>query len=404
MLIVFRLLQGLAGGGLQPMQQAIIMDSFPPEKRGTAFGITGITMIVAPILGPTLGGFITDNYSWRWIFFMNVPVGIMAVFLVRSLVTDPPHAVAKGVKSIDGIGLGLLAVGLGAMQIVLDKGQEDDWFDSNFILFFTAVSALCLVTSVFWLVRQKDPIVDLRLLGNKYFGPACLMIFFVGFTLYGASTLLPLLVQSAFGYDATLAGMVLSPGGFAVIILMPIVGKLVNKVQARYLIFIGMTLTSIGMAATMFFTPQTDYHTFVMFRILQVAGLPFLFVPTSVMAFSSIPKEKSNKASALYALMRNMGGSFGISLVLTFIQRREQLHQTMLAQHLSPGSPAYQQALSVAPAGRLYQQLIKQAMILSYGDAFQLFAVIVGGLAVIALFLPSNKIHAKPSAEAAPVH
>ncbi|MGB9153476.1 MAG: DHA2 family efflux MFS transporter permease subunit [Alphaproteobacteria bacterium] len=404
MLIVFRLMQGLAGGGLQPMQQAIIMDSFPPEKRGTAFGITGITMIVAPILGPTLGGYITDNFSWRWIFFMNVPVGIVALLLIRSLVTDPPHAVAKGVKSIDYIGLGLLAIGLGSLQIVLDKGQEDDWFDSRFIIFFATVSAVCLASTVVWLLRQKDPIVDLRLFANKYFGPACLMIFFVGFTLYGASTLLPLLVQTAFGYDATLAGLVLSPGGFAVIFLMPVAGKLVNKVQARYLIAFGMTMTAIGMGATMLFTPQTDYHTFVLFRILQVAGLPFLFVPTSVMAFSAIPKEKTNKASALFSLMRNMGGSFGIALALSFIQRREQLHQNYLGQHLTPGSPAYQAATTIAAPGKLYQQLLKQAAILSYGDAFQLFALIVGTLAVIALFLPHNKIQAKPSADAAPVH
>jgi DHA2 family multidrug resistance protein len=404
MLIVFRLMQGLAGGGLQPMQQAIIMDSFPPEKRGTAFGITGITMIVAPILGPTLGGYITDNFSWRWIFFMNVPVGIIAIFLIRSLVVDPPHAVAKGFKSIDYIGLLLLAVGLGALQIVLDKGQEDDWFDSRFIVTFSVIAVVCLASMVAWLLRQKDPIVDLRLLGNKYFGPACLMIFFVGFTLYGASTLLPLLVQSEFGYDATLAGLVLSPGGLAVIVFMPIAGKLVNKVQARYLISFGMAMTAVGMGATMFFTPQTDYNTFVFFRILQVCGLPFLFVPTSVMAFSAIAKEKSNKASALYSLMRNLGGSFGIALALSFIQRREQLHQNYLTQHLSPGSAAYQKALSTMPAGKIYQELLKQATILSYGDAFQLFAIIVAVLAVIALFLPRNKIQAKPSADAVPAH
>jgi len=417
MLIVFRLLQGLAGGGLQPMQQAIVMDSFPPEKRGTAFGITGITMIVAPILGPTLGGFITDNYSWRWIFFMNVPVGIMAVLLVRALVVDPPHAKAKGLISIDYIGLSLLAIGLGAMQIVLDKGQEDDWFSSNFIITFATIATVCLISAVFWLLRQKDPVVDLRLLANKYFGPACLMIFFVGFTLYGASTLLPLLVQSQFGYDATLAGLVLSPGGMIVIVGMPIAGRLVSKIQARYLIAFGMGVTAIGMGATMYFTPETDYHTFVMFRMLQVAGLPFLFVPTSTMAFSSIPKEKSGKASALYSLMRNLGGSFGISIVLSYLARHEQIHQTALAQHLAATDTAYQAALAhgtnaimangtphMAAAamanGKIYNQLIGQATMLSYGDAFQMFAVIVALLAVFALFLPRNKVH-KPSPDEA---
>jgi len=421
MLIIFRLLQGFAGGGLQPMQQAIVMDAFPPEKRGVAFGITGITMIVAPILGPTLGGFITDNYSWRWIFFMNVPVGILAVILVRSLVVDPPHAKAKGLLSIDYIGLLLLAVGLGAMQIVLDKGQEDDWFDSRFIVIFATVATLCLACAVAWLLRQKDPIVDLRLLGNKYFGPACLMIFFVGFTLYGASTLLPLLLQSQFGYDATLAGLVLSPGGLAVIIFMPIAGRLVNKIQARYLISFGMAMTAVGMGATMFFTPQTDYHTFVIFRMLQVGGLPFLFVPTSVMAFSAISKEKSGKASALYSLMRNLGGSIGISIVLNYLARHEQMHQTYLAQHLGATDMAYQAAMASSSAaltasgssaaaatstaaGRLYHQLIGQATILGYADAFQMFAIIVACLAVFALFLPRNKIHKKTDGDVVAAH
>jgi len=421
MLIVFRLLQGLAGGGLQPMQQAIVTDTFPPEKRGLAFSITGVTMIVAPILGPTLGGFITDNYSWRWIFFMNVPVGIMAVLLVRALVIDPAHAKAKGFQSIDYIGLSLLALGLGCMQIVLDKGQEDDWFSSDFIITFASISAACLISAVFWLLRQKDPVVDLRLLGDKYFGPACAVIFFVGFTLYGATTLLPLLVQSQFGYDATLAGLVLSPGGLFLIFLMPVAGKLSAKIQARYLIAFGMAIICIGMVATMFLSPETNYNTFVMFRILQVVGLPFLFVPTGVMAFSAIPREKSGKASALYSLMRNLGGSMGISLVLSFLTRHEQIHQTYLAQHLGATDPAYQAALAhstnaivatgqthataVAMAGgKLYQQLISQATFLSYSDAYEMFAIIIGILAVFALFLPANKVHKKASDEPVVAH
>lgn len=410
MLIAFRLLQGLAGGGLQPMQQAIVVDAFPPAKRGVAFAITGITTVVAPILGPTLGGFITDNYSWRWIFFMNVPVGIIAVLLVRNLITDPPHAEAKGLLSVDYIGLGLLAIGLGALQIVLDKGQEEDWFSSHFILIFAVISCLCLVGGVFWLLRQKDPIVDLRLLGDKYFGPACLMMFFVGFTLYGASTLLPLLVQSQFGYDATLAGLVLSPGGIVVIFMMALVSRLVNKVQARYLIAFGMTLTSLGMMATMSFTPQTDYRIFVLMRIMQVAGLPFLFVPVSTMAFNSVPKEKSGNASALFSLMRNLGGSFGISIILTYLARREQLHQTYLSQHLAPTDTIYQTTMASAihalassgfshaaatatAAGSIYMHMISQATILGYGDAFQLFAIMLAVLGIFALFLPPNKVH-----------
>jgi DHA2 family multidrug resistance protein len=306
------------------------------------------------------------------------------------------------------------------LQIVLDKGQEDDWFSSNFIIFFAALSALCLVCAFAWIIRQKDPVVDLALLRDKYFGPSCLMIFFVGFTLYGAATLLPLLLQSAFGYDATLAGLVLSPGGIAMIFLMPIVGKLVYKVQAKYLIAFGMTITAIGMLMTSFVTPQTDYQTFVFMRFLQVAGLPFLFIPVSTMAFSTVPKEKSSKASALFSLMRNLGGSFGISILLAFLSRHEQLHQTYLAQNMTPANPGYREALSNATAaimahglpqaaaasaalGRMYQQLVIQAMMLSYGDAFQLLVIITGALTLMALFLPRNKIHKKETGTV-PVH
>ncbi|HEU0118704.1 MAG TPA: DHA2 family efflux MFS transporter permease subunit, partial [Alphaproteobacteria bacterium] len=388
MLIFFRLLQGLAGGGLQPMQQSIVMDSFPPEKRGTAFGITGVTMIVAPILGPTLGGLITDNTSWRWIFFMNVPVGIMAFFLVGRLVQDPPHAKAKGAKHIDVVGLSLVALALGTMQVVLDKGQEDDWFASNFIVVMTLISVAAFIAGIVWLMKQEDPIIDLSLLKERSFSLACLMVFAVGFALYGCSTLLPLLVQSQFGYDATLAGMVLSPGGIALIFLMPIVGKLVNKIEAKYLIAFGMFAVSVGMWMTSYVTPQTDYHTFVMLRILQVIGLPFLFIPSSTMAFSNVPLEKSSKASALYSLMRNLGGSFGISILLNYVTQHEQSHQAYLSAHLSPADAVYSTALAHTthvitdmgntPAaahgfalGHLYQGLLHQSAMLAYTDAFR---------------------------------
>lgn len=421
MLIGFRLLQGLAGGGLQPTQQAIIMDSFPPEKRGTAFGITGITMIAAPILGPTLGGFITDNYDWRWIFFMNIPVGILAFFLVGRLVEDPPHAKAKGLLSIDYIGLSLVALGLGAFQIVLDKGQEEDWFSSHFILLFAGISAVCLIAGVIWLLRQKDPIIDLRLLQNPNFGLSCIMIFFVGFALYGGSTLLPLLLQSQFGYDATLAGLVLSPGGMAVIFLMPIAGKLVGKIQAKYLIAFGMFMLSFGMWATTHVTPQLNYQSFVIMRILQVVGLPFLFVPTSTMAFATIPKEKSSKASALYALMRNLGGSVGISILLSYVTRHEQMHQTLLASHLSPAEGAYRgmlshytsSALSLGAShamavkdsmGKIYMELLSQATMLAYRDVFQLVSVLVFILGLVALAMPRTRKPQQPAADAAPAH
>ncbi len=421
MLIVFRLLQGLAGGGLQPMQMSIVMDAFPPEKRGTAFGITGMTMIIAPILGPTLGGLITDNFSWPWIFFMNIPVGILALFSVNRLVSDPAHAKAQGLLSIDYFGLGLVVVGLGALQIVLDKGQEEDWFASQFILFFTVVSAVSMSAAVIWLLRQKDPIIDIRLFANRSFGMASLMIFFVGFVLYGSSTLLPLLLQSEFGYDATMAGLVLSPGGLALVFLMPIVGKLVNKFHARSLIALGMCVVSIGMWMTSYITPQTDYDAFVTMRVVQVLGLPFLFIPSSTMAFSDIPAEKGSKASALFSLIRNLGGSIGISILLSYVSRHEQLHQNTLSERLSPGYPAYRNLLShytdaimalgstQAAAGmsalnRIYQQLLSQSAILAYCDAFRLLAVIILILAFLTLLMPRNRLAGEMPPKPAAAH
>jgi len=406
MLVIFRVLQGLAGGGLQPTQQAIILDAFPPAKRGSVFAITGITLIAAPIIGPTLGGLITDNFSWRWIFYINVPVGIIALMLVGMAVhADQPNTNKK--LSIDYIGLSLIALGLGSMQIVLDKGEQNDWFESNFILFSAIFSAACLMSAVFWLIRQKDPIVDLRLVAERSFGLSCVLIFFTGFSLYAGSALLPLLVQSQYGYDATLAGMILSPGGFAVIFLMPVAGKLTGYVQSRYLIFIGLLLTAFGMWTTSHITPQTDYPHFVMMRILQVLGLPFLFVPISTMAFMHIPAAKNNKASALYALSRNLGGSIGIAIISTYVVRHGQIHQNFLAAHLTPENSVYQNMLARYTAyftvhgynamdaaslaiGKIYATLQQQATILSYNDGFLLLAGLIGIMAMVTAFLPAN--------------
>jgi len=421
MLIVFRLVQGLAGGGLQPTQQAIILDSFPPEKRGAAFGITGITMIVAPILGPTLGGYITDNFSWRWIFYMNVPVGLLAFFLVNSFVQDSQNAKAQGWGKIDYVGLGLIALALGALQIVLDKGQEDDWFSSGFIDFFAAVSFTSFISALLWIMPQENPVVDLKLLGKRSFGLSCMMIFFVGLALYGSSALLPLMVQSQFGYDATLSGLVLSPGGFAVILLMPVAGRLVAKVQPRYLISFGMIVTCIGMVMTAYVTPQSDYRTFVIMRIFQVGGLPFLFVPVSTLAFVDIPKEKSNKASALYSLMRNLGGSIGIAILSFYVTRRTQTHQNFLSAHLSPASHVYQSlhdkltavlqahgltsaSANAAAFARIYHELNLQASILSYADAYWVLAALMLFLAGVALMMPKINLKKKPGAAAAAAH
>lgn len=417
MLIVFRLLQGLAGGGLQPTQQAIIKDSFPAEKLGMAFAITGITTVLAPILGPTLGGYITDNFSWRWIFFMNVPVGLLAAFLVKALVQDPPSAQKQKVDSIDYIGLSLVALGLGALQIVLDKGQQEDWLDSSFIVIFACIAILGLTFAVFWLLRQKNPVVNLKLFAIPSFAMPCVMMFFVGFALYSSATLLPMLVQMNFGYNATLSGLVLSPSGIAVLCMMPFVGRLVNIIQARYLISCGMLLTAIGMWATGLVTPQTDYNTFVLVRILQMIGLPFLFVPASTLAFSKISPANSSNASAIISLMRNLGGSIGIALVTSLVAHNQQIQQSNLVQHLTNADPGYfstlatyKQAImglgvpadqaSTAAMGQIYKELLHQASILAYRDVYNFIASILLILAIAALFMPGNNPHKKSAPSA----
>lgn len=412
MLIICRLLQGLAGGGLQPAQQAIIKDSFPPAKLGMAFAITGITTVLAPILGPSLGGYITDNYSWRWIFFMNVPIGLLAVVLVNMLVQDPPSAAKRDVGSIDYIGLGLIALGLGALQIVLDKGQQEDWFDSSFIVLFALIAAAGLLFAVLWLRKQPDPVVKLQLFGKRSFSMPCLMMFFVGFALYSSSTLLPMLVQSAFGYDATLSGLVLSPGGVTTLLMMPVVGRLVTRVKAKYLISFGMLISALGMWATGLITPQTDYATFVLVRILQTIGLPFLFVPASTLAFSEISAADSSNASAITSLMRNLGGSVGIALLTNKLIHSQQIEQSYLTQHLTAADAGYVETLAVyvkqfigagmpaaqaqtAAIGKIYQELMHQAAILAYRDAYNFLAVLLLAMALLALFMPGNKLHRK---------
>lgn len=417
MLIVFRLLQGLAGGGLQPTQQAIIRDSFPPEKLGMAFAITGVTIVLAPILGPVLGGYITDHYNWRWIFFMNVPVGLVVAYLVKVVISDADEQ-KQNTSSIDYIGLGLIALGLGALQIVLDKGQQEDWFDSSFIIALSCLAAVGLVMAVLWLLRQKNPIVKLKLLAIPSFGMPCVMIFFVGFALYGGTALLPMLVQMNFGYTATLAGLVLSPSGFTTLLMLPVVGRLVTRIECKYLVSFGMLLTAAGMWATGFITPQADYETFVIVRVLQTVGLPFLFVPVTTLAFSKMSSKRSNDASAIMSLMRNLGGSVGIAISTSLLAHSRQIEQSQLSEHLSSANVGFQRALELmtrkiadlgVPAmeakqmamGKIYQGLIEQAGIMAFIDVYHFLAALMFALAVLALFMPNNLAVKKSDAKQA---
>jgi DHA2 family multidrug resistance protein len=405
MLVIYRVIQGAAGGGLQPTQQAIIVNLFPPEKRGLVFTITGITMIVAPVIGPTLGGIITDHLSWRWIFYINLPVGIIAGLLVWLLLDEPENVKPTGFANIDYIGVSLIALGLAAMQIVLDKGQQYDWWGSPFIVVLSLLYFIALVIAIIWIASQKDQILDLTLFQDLGFSCACILIFVTGFTLYSGAVLLPLMLQTLFGYTATLAGLIISPGGLSIIFMMPIAGYLIGKVEYRYLIFVGLMLTCLGNFYLTTLNSETDFNTFVMMRVLQVLGLPFLFIGISGLAFANIPEFKSNKASALYAMFRNIGGSVGIAVSTTYLTRHQQIHQNYLSAHLVPGSLPYEQYLRAVQShvgnassamNYVYANLQAQASILAYIDTYSFVAMIVGFVAVIALFVvPSNSPGAK---------
>jgi len=402
-IILFRVLQGAGGGGLQPMAQAILADTFPPRQRGVAFALYGITTIIAPAVGPTLGGWITDNYTWRWIFFINLPVGIAALFLVYRLVEDPPwakHAASAGVK-IDYIGVALLTLGVGALQVMLDKGQEEDWFGSRFILTLAVVAGVGLVTLVIWEWFYKDPIVEVRLFRNLNFLGANAMMFILGIMLFSSLVMMPQFLQTLMGYTAASAGLVLSGGGLLLLFLMPVVGVLVSKVQARYIIAFGWLALSISMYyTTQHLDLEISFRAASMLRVVQVFGLAFLFVPINLTSYVGMPMEKSNSIAGLVNFMRNIGSSIGTSMVTTLIARRAQFHQVYLVAHASRGQPTFTlaaQALAARLAvsgldasrassqayGRIYRALIGQATTLAYIDTFWILAV---GAAIMFMF------------------
>ena len=396
MLIVFRILQGAGGGGLQPSEQAILADTFPPAKRGMAFAVYGVAVVMAPAIGPTLGGWITDNYTWRWIFFINIPVGILSLLLTSRLISDPPDMKRRKLSEtkIDYIGLGFVALGLGALQIVLDKGQRDDWFESNFIVTLAIVSAAALLFVIWWEWRHKDPIIDLHLFSDRTFGTANSLMFMLGFALLGSTLLLPLFMQTLLGYTAQRSGLALMPGGFTIMVLMPLVGFLLSKYDARWLLIFGLLLLSFSLFHMTAFDLDIDFRTVTTARMMQAAGLAFLFVPINTAAYAYLPRNKNNAASGLMNLARNIGGSVGISVVTTMLDRRAQVHQNFLMSHVNQGSPRLQglvhglaaslQARGVDPAGatqqayaRVQALVLRQATMLSYIDCFRLLGVAI---------------------------
>lgn len=399
LLIAFRTIQGMTGGGLQPMSQAILADTFPPRHRGMAFAFYGIAVVFAPAIGPTLGGWITDNFSWHWVFLINVPVSIILFSLIGTMIEDPPHLVERrhtllrrGVR-LDYLGFAFLTLGLGFLQVVLDKGQQEDWFGSNFILVASLVSAGALVAFVFYELQRDDPIVDLSLFKNRNFATAVVLMFMLGFVLLGSTAMIPLLAQDLLGYTATLAGMVISPGGFAIMALMPVVGRLVAFIDTRWLIAFGLALSSYALYRMTHLNIHVDYWTLAIDRIVQTSGLAFLFIPINTTAYVGLPPEKNNTASSLINLARNLGGSVGIAVLTTLVARRAQFHQNVLVSHLSADDPQYRAMVDQLQArmaehgagaaealqqaqGIIARQVHEQAQMLSYLDAFFVLAII----------------------------
>jgi MFS transporter, DHA2 family, multidrug resistance protein len=415
-LIFFRVLQGMGGGGLGPSEQSILADTFPPAKRGMAFAVYGMAVVLAPAIGPTLGGFITDHYSWRWVFFINVPVGAISLMLSSRILVDPPHLIklkSEAAKAkVDGVGLGLIAVGLGALEYVLDKGQEDDWFHSRVICLFILIAAVCLVTFVVWEWKNDHPVVDVQLFRNKNFAVANLMMLVLGITLYGSTVLLPQYLQVWMGYSAQDSGMALSPGGFVVICLLPLVGKLIGKVDTRYLIAFGFFTLSIALwhfAHTLY--PGMDFKTAVMLRVYISFGIAFLFVPINTVIYNGIPPSKSNQVSGIVNLFRNMGGDIGIAFVATAVARRSQTHQSQLASNIIKGGALDArihglantlQMHGIAPGtaekmafGNLYGQVVRQAQTLAYNDVLMVFCIFA------AIMVPAVLLTSKPRPGAA---
>jgi len=386
-LIIFRVLQGFFGGGLQPNQQSIILDTFPPAQRGRAFSLTAIATIVAPVLGPTVGGWITDSFSWRWVFFINIPVGLLTAFAVMSLVEDPPWAKKHSKVSIDYIGISLITLTFASFQIMLDRGEDADWFSSTFIRSFAATAAVGAAVAVGWLLYAAKPVVDIRVLKDRNFAVGCCAIACFAMILYGSAILIPELAQQHLGYTATLAGLVLSPGALGIIFLIPVVGLVMPHVQTRHVLATGFFLLGCGLLYSRNVASDIDFRHLVWMRAAQAMPLAFLFVPASVLAYQTVPQKLQGDAAALFTMFRNVAGSVGISVSTALITSRTQTHMAYLSAHLGRSDAIFRSTLSQvaraiqnlgtitgnateAALGRLYQTLIAQAGLLAYMDVF----------------------------------
>lgn len=414
MLVLFRVIQGAAGGGLQPSERAILADTFAPEKRSLAFSLYGMAVVFAPAIGPTVGGWITDNYTWRWIFFLNIPIGIISLLLTSRIVEDPPYLKRrKKAGSVDGIGLGLLALTIGAAQMVFDKGQQDDWFSSHFIVACTVTAILGLIFFLYRESHVEHPIVDLSLYRKRNFVMTQIVMLLIGAALYSTTVLIPQFLQELLGYTAMQAGLALSIGGFVLIVLFPIVGFIGQKLDPRLMITLGFIVLTFGIWRIGDLNLGISFMDAASWRAIMVIGMPFLFVPISVMSYVGIAKEKNNEVSGLTALARNIGGSAGISFVTTLLTRRTDKHQAYLAAHVNPSSPNYQalhngMAAFLARAGagvsnadhaaaaQIYAIMRQQARVLAYVDTIHILVIFTACLIPIGYLMKKPRFR-KPA-------
>ena len=423
LLILARILQGLGGGGLAPSEQAILADTFSVEKRGQAFALYGMAVVVAPAIGPTLGGWITDNYNWHWIFFINLPIGLLSLWLSNRMVEDPPIMKQRmAIKApIDFTGLALVAGGVGCLEFFLDKGQEKDWFGSPLIVTFAWIAAILLVSFVFWEWHHPDPIVDLRLLKNRNFGTAVFLQLILGMVLFGSTVLIPQYLQTLLGYTAERAGLVLSPAGFVMMFMMAVAGRSLGKFDPRLMVVLGYLAVSAGLYNLTRLSLDSSYGTVTLWRALQVIGLPFVFIPISTLNYVGVPRSKSNQISSLSNFARNLGGSMGTALLTTFLARTSQTHQQQLAANTVAGSPQYtgylnsivavlrHQGMNAAQAtqyatGYAYQEMVRQAGMLAYKNAFAVLAITILCLTPLPFLMRLPSKAEKPSPEEVAAH
>lgn len=411
-LIFFRLIQGVGGAGMAPVVQAMLADLFPPEKRGLAFSLYGLSVVFAPAIGPTLGGWITDNYSWHWIFLINVPVGIVSLLLTAALVSEPKASIAERARlrregsRVDGIGFGLSVVGVGCLEFFFDRGEREDWFDSNLIVTMAVIAGIALVSLVVWELRRKDPIVDIPLLRNGNFLASFLAMFAMGFVLFGTTALLPQFLEQLLGYTAQQAGLALTAGGVALMFMMPFSGAVLMRFFAtRTLVMAGLLTTSAAMWHMTHFNLGITFEQATLARVFQVVGIALIFPPIMQGAYVGLPHGKNNNASALINLARNLGGSVGIAVSNTILSQRSQFHQARLVEHVSAFDPQTQQTMTQLQGmfgsqqqvlGYIYQQVQHQASMLSYIDVFLGMAVTTLAVVPLAFLLkkgsPGRKV------------